>query len=720
MRFDRSSRFPGFHSLVALLIALLPALAVFAGNAGAAKGRVTQAKSNLDDGRGDLADDALNAAEKFLDGLSDDEKAPILKDITELRTKITAAKKAEESKRVEGSINRTLNMAESESIPDSGIRILESAVRTLQGDDAKTNLDEATAKKLQARIDALRAKFGDPSKPEEPKKPDGSGTPQVTANSEEARRIESSIARYITFAEDESNPTAAASQLASAAQHLESDDARKNLDAATLKKLQARIDALRAKLDATIKSDQAKRFADEIERHIRVAEENIVPDPKFADTRLADAAGRLESDEAKKILDAATLKKLQERFDAVQAKLGGSNKKVALDKAEPILKQLEERVAANPFKGADERKAYDIAQEINSLQKGVEAQINTLPKDDADRKAYEARLVAAQKKIDAADTEWVNVRVEASLAGNWKFTQQGFSGWDQETAKTNGRAFAPLGMGKTVQAVQNTTYWLNKPEHREIREKQKDQPKMMAIFAEAEKTLADATAKLDAAFNQWMDAAEKQPRPQGANRFDLSAASDMGRHAAEWFAGSKYKDANVARAKTLDEKWKAEIAVIQKQHEEALKKLTAEASAAWPKIEAALKPQDGFSPADAAAWKGKTIRLKGVRNRTGWDFDGQYDIVVWVDNQPLAGSYDPKVTQAFNDISSKIGNGIDDHIDWDVIAIVQGTGTANRRYTTEVKAADNSVIGKIEGARPMDCILIKVIAVHAGPVAVGP
>ena len=114
------------------------------------------------------------------------------------------------------------------------------------------------------------------------------------------------------------------------------------------------------------------------------------------------------------------------------------------------------------------------------------------------------------------------------------------------------------------------------------------------------------------------------------------------------------------------------------------------------------------------------MRFKAVRNRTGWDFDGQYDLVIWVDGKPLAGNYAPKVRQAFNAASEQIGDIVEDHQDWDVVAVIDGTGTVNQRYTTEVKAADMTVLGKIEGTRPVECVLVKVIAVHAGPVAVGP
>src|SRR2546423_13933498 len=125
---------------LAMVIVLAAAPSALAGNAAAAKSRVSQAKSNLDDGRTDQAEDALNQADKFLDGLSDDEKAPIQKEIKELRTKLETVTKARESERVEKNVNRILDYADQESVPGSAQRMIESAMRSFEGDDAKKNL----------------------------------------------------------------------------------------------------------------------------------------------------------------------------------------------------------------------------------------------------------------------------------------------------------------------------------------------------------------------------------------------------------------------------------------------------------------------------------------------------------------------------------------------------------------------------------------------------
>src|SRR5581483_5694608 len=98
--------------------------------------------------------------------------------------------------------------------------------------------------------------------------------------------------------------------------------------------------------------------------------------------------------------------------------------------------------------------------------------------------------------------------------------------------------------------------------------------------------------------------AEKQPRPQGADRFEIGAATDMVRWADERLAGSKYHDADIARGKKLDQRWQDELAAIKQQHEAALQKMTADANAAWPGIVSSLSPQEGFHAADAESMKG--------------------------------------------------------------------------------------------------------------------
>jgi hypothetical protein len=352
------------------------------------------------------------------------------------------------------------------------------------------------------------------------------------------------------------------------------------------------------------------------------------------------------------------------------------------------------------------------------LTNGLAGLLSRLPDSDPDRKSYEDRLDAARAKIKQYDDAWGAANVEAAVANHWQITRQDFDGWEREQYSPGRWAFAEPNLPKTEKAVEETKHFLADKGTIDARSKAASLPNAAAAIAQADETLASAQAKLDAAFNQWMDNAEQQPRPQGSSRFEINAASGMARWADSRLADSKYHDADVARAKKLDQKWQDELAAIAQQHEAALHQMTADAKQAWPGIASSINAADGFHPSDVDSSKGKTFRFNHIRNRAGWDFDAHYDLVMWVDGQPVAGTYDPKIKRAFADAARQIGQLVDDHIDWDVVAVIEGRGEANQRYTTEVKDEHMNELGKIEGTRPVDCVVVRVIAVHAGPVAV--
>ena len=226
-----------------------------------------------------------------------------------------------------------------------------------------------------------------------------------------------------------------------------------------------------------------------------------------------------------------------------------------------------------------------------------------------------------------------------------------------------------------------------------------------------------AADKLHAAFGDLLGGFEKQPPP--SNRFELEKALRIAGSAAQIFEGTRHRESNVARGKRLEEKWKAEIAAGEAARKALYQQLAAEADAAWPGIAASIKAEYGLDPADPGA-RGKTIRLSGVYNRAGWDFDGnQYEFAIWVNGTPLAGNFAAHVRKTFEEVGRRAGF-IDDHAPWDAVVVVVGPGKVSQRSTTSVRTRSNLEIGKLEEWRPIDCVRCNVIALHAGPVAVGP
>jgi hypothetical protein len=650
--------------------------AAFAGSVSAAKTRIMQAQDFADRGQKDDALAKLTEAEGFLDGLSDDEKAPVEKEIADLRAKLGGASAGGSSSSTGGTSASTGGSNNSSS-----------------GSSASSSGSGSSAS--------------------------GTGAAGSAMDPEVAGRIQRNIERYLSFAEGDadSSPQSAGTEVDQAASALNADDAQKNLPPDVRAKLQARIDAVQAKLKSGSMSQDASRFTDRVQSNIRAANEND-NDSRFARARLDQAAELLASDEAKQKLDPAAIQNLQEDLVKAEANLAAANKTAALGRADPAMKALEEKVATDPYQGVQPISAYQVTEDVQALRARVVNEIRTLPENDADRKAYEQRLAAAQAKMDTYDANFAAANAELAVVNRWAYISQGFAGWDQESYAPSAQVFDMPVLTKTEQAAQEPKLFLEEKPTVAARANQANMPKAAAAIADAEKTMADAQAKLDAAFNQWMDAAENAPRPQGPTRFSITAAADMSRWADDRLAGSKYHDADVARAKKLDQRWQDELAAIKQQHEAALKQMTADATAAWPQIESSISAEKDFHPTDVDSLRGKTFLFKHIRNRSGWDFDGRYDLVMWVDGQPVAGMYAPKIRKAFADAAQQIGDSVDDHIDWDVIATIEGSGIANQRYTAEVKDEHMNLLGKVEGSRPVPCIVVRVIAVHAGPVAI--
>ena len=604
---------------------ILTGVALADGNPSAAKSRVMGAKSLMESHRYDEVEDKLKEAEKFLQGATDAEKAPIVADIKAIRAELVPHMKAANDKVIRA---------------------------------AKEAFDQA--KKFQA---------------------DGMDT-RVADKLQEAENL------------------------------------LKDLPDADKAPLLAEIKAFRTARPAP-KSEEARAIEDRILRDLRQAERDIDPSPRNAADELKAATRNLNSDEAKKALDAATIQTLQARIAEVRAKLGGGNKNAALARAAAPLAELEERMAKDPYQGLDQTHAHRVDVDIKTLATRVHAAIDDLPKDDADVKAVSAKLAALEAKAAAGSALWTRTQDIARLTGSWKFDQQGFAGWEAETPGQPSGGWQPWLMSKTGLAIKHTNYWLAEKQTKALVNQYPDDPTVQATLAEAEKTREAAAAKLHDAFNKTLDEAEKMPLPMRS--YDQGRPAIMALEAGDWFANTKYKDANVARANKLDAKWKAEMAAIEKEAAEALRTMTAQANADWPRIVASIKFEEGFNPGEAAKWKGRIIRLKGVRNRSGWDFDGHYDFAMWLDGAVLAGDYDPRVGEAVNEACRRIRRSVDDHTDWEVIAVVQGSGKINQRVTTElIDERTRDRIAKIESHRPIDCTLIKVIALHAGPVAVGP
>src|SRR4051794_7440951 len=488
--------------------------------------------------------------------------------------------------------------------------------------------------------------------------------------------------------------------------------------------IQKEIAAIRTQAAPQVKAYKAKGITDPVGRYIDSAASELQAVPDRALSDLKEASDRLNSEDGKKYVDPATAKALQGRIAGIQQMAMKAVKGRVLQNVNPLLADLEKQVAADPFKGKDSREMYNIGQSLNALASRVRGGIRDLPADDPDVKSINIRLAAIDKKIESAAGASEKAGEIANVVKYWAGTKEAFAGWEQETAVPTWQQFthessqgmSEMQMPKTVQALHRAQGWLAENQVKAAQAKYGTDPAFKPTVDEATKTVEQAGAKLNGAYNKLLDEAEKLPTPD--DKYFRSKPEDMAKNAERWFKDTKYMDANVARAKKLHEKWEGAVAAAEAGRQAQFKQMVAEAAAAWPKLDSSVSAEDGFNPAEADKWKGKTIRLKQIENVSGSVYTATYDFAAKINGLPVAGNFAPNIKAVLDDVYEKTGMRAGDD-PWDVIAVVEGPGKINERTRDQVLDGTRT-IATINGTRPVDCTIVRVIGLHAGPVAVGP
>ena len=120
--------------------------------------------------------------------------------------------------------------------------------------------------------------------------------------------------------------------------------------------------------------------------------------------------------------------------------------------------------------------------------------------------------------------------------------------------------------------------------------------------------------------------------------------------------------------------------------------------------------------------KGQTILLSGVRNRCGWEWSGrEYGFAMKYQGVVIGGIWESHVLRALEHAWYELKLDVNDRIPWDVIAVVEGPSTIGERTQRVIRdAGSGAELGTIEEWPPVDCLLLQVVGLHAGPVAIGP
>jgi hypothetical protein len=318
---------------------------------------------------------------------------------------------------------------------------------------------------------------------------------------------------------------------------------------------------------------------------------------------------------------------------------------------------------------------------------------------------------------DGGRRGWGKARLEAEVGTTWAAIRADIEGWHEEATSPPGGLLAEPQLPRTSAAIQRIRYLLAQQRTRRVRAANADDPAIEAPYREAERVLAAAGQRLREAYDNVLAEAERLPTPPRG--FDLDRPNRLAAAAERSLAGTPHLAPVLARARTLDARWRADADDTMAVHQDLYDRLRAEADAAWPAILAATGARADFDP-DAPPGPARAVLLRGVYNRSGWDF-ADYDFAMRFAGVPIGGHYDPHVLRALENAWYGLKLDVDDRTPWDVIAVVEGPGKIGEHTIVTIRDRDTGLeIGTREEWHQVDCIRLRIIALHAGPVAVGP
>lgn len=460
------------------------------------------------------------------------------------------------------------------------------------------------------------------------------------------------------------------------------------------------------------RAQRGQRIIEGVDRAVRLAKE----EPDRSASTVENAMEMLDGELAVANLDREERQRQKQRLLDVTQANGERRRAERLEKADRALAELDARLAKNPYLGLSEHDVRSASGEVTQWITRARDALSGVS-DVAERTARVDRLEATAA---AHLAEFQEQGASSELERFWQQTEEGFRGWESETPRISwdayfaayGGGFADLTIPLTLRAVQDVPSFLER-----TKMLQNDSPACRRVLDRAHSVHGTALAKLHEAFKTLADQADAAPNP--SSEIALTQYRSIGYYVTTWFSNTPLFQANQQRVSSIIQKWEDAIFKREADGKALYAKLEAEALAKWPSILSSLPHEEGFEPHDWPQWKGKTVLLRGLWNRAGWDYMG-FEWAETLRGKPLGGYYERNVTQAMDEAVRVTRQIIDDHKEWELLAVVEGTATIQKREHEEVMLPGSSQKVKTERWNPMECVRLRIVALRAGPVAVGP
>ncbi|KAF3309713.1 hypothetical protein TWF173_010606 [Orbilia oligospora] len=483
--------------------------------------------------------------------------------------------------------------------------------------------------------------------------------------------------------------------------------------------LVAEIEQLRRDLEATRFAESTRIITGDLDRKLQNIEMDVEA-PDRLQYSVISFKQRFEQDDVRRILTPNTYRDYESRLANVLAAGNAQIKTEKLNRANPALQRLQDKLSTNPFTGLQQYEANRVDSELRSMKWQVEKEINELPEDDPDRLRIYELLKDTDDKFAAYSNEWAKTGIHDAVKREWQMVRDEVQGWEQELHSPNTQVLEDPepSMSRTRLAIHRAYYYLHKDTSAQrTRDENPGDSVIAAVDREAEYVLEAAGTKLSSAYYQIIKAAEQIETPVG-DRWLQDKPGYLITNAQTTFENTKFCEPVVDCIRALDQRWKDELEAVHLGREKLGEKLSSEAIQKWPSIVAAIPSiVSYFDPSSAKP--GDTVHFNGVYNRAGWDFDGnQYGFSMRYNGVPLGGIYEPYINKALDYAAYQLKLTIDDHKEWDLVGIVLGPGSINQRTKRTIRIGMHTE--EVEEWLPEGCLRLRIIALRAGPVVVGP
>jgi hypothetical protein len=746
----------------------------------AARSRLMFARENLNMNRTDEVEPLVAAAEEFLAQVHDEEdaaaKAALLQEIAEVRAEVAAMPTADERRHVsaaQGKIRLARNQIEHNYMPDYIAESLEAALQAL------ADVRDEFRKPLLIEVDDVRALLGGTGTPDpepEPEVVTGERTDEAqervaraqgqlrwARSSLESRRYDE-VERNVQQALDQVTGVADAHKAdllreidqiraeANAAAAAQERDALISRATGQLRNLRSdaenggrveqvgyqleRVRDMLAEVPDEHKADllreleEIRTLAEQVEQteRFRALERTLDAQLSLADSCKEDDFGearealarfheRMERDDVAGLPD-ATKERLRVRATELAAEVAANLKADALGRAESRMRDIAGVLDDDPFAGRPDDEVYRTATTLEHYRNQVVDYLRRIPEPDADVQAARDRLAALDAKLAHYNDVWAEAAAEARVSSHWAGSAQSIEGWADEPIDAAPPSMYAPSVARTRAALVEAMRFRADADVLRIRDEYPGNEAIRSVWQASGDVLEASAAKVNAAFVRSLEHAEAMPSPM--LEADITNTMHLAAAAGTMLDGTPYKVQILDRIEALETRWRHDYAETLDARRRLYDALAAEADAKWPEMVAASGATTSFDPWNPVT--GQTIVLSGVRNRCGWEWSGpEYGFAMKHQAVVLGGVWEPHVLRALEHAWYELKLDVNDRIPGDVIAVVQGRSTIGERTQRVIRDANSGAeLGTVEEWPSVDCVLLRIVGLHAGPVAVGP